>query len=1128
MSSQAITRRLVAIVSVDVAGYSRLMAADELGTLQRLNDYREFVRQLVRSHGGRVVDNPGDNALLEFPTASSAVECAMQIQAEVELQNRELAPDRRMEFRIGIHLGEVMAEGERIYGDGVNIAARLEAMADVGGICVSKAVRDQVVSRIEADLEDLGEKELKNIRDPIRVFRVGSHAKKVLVSVAVAGFADLLEQDAVGALSSLKAHRIAADPLVLSHGGRVLETYQHRVLYEFPDAGEAMRCAAEAQALMAGRNSTVPPERRMQFKIGIHLANIPEAHEGVEAIQEAAEPGKVVMSDAVYREIKSEVEGNFVKSGATSHGHPLWTIAPEIDTSARPTLRGGPGSLLVLPFERLGNDPDQDYLVDGITDDLISAISEYGEVRVVPRSSAFAYRDSALSERDIARQLDAVYILRGSVRATPSRVRVTVELVEAESGEALWSERFDRDYEDVLDLQDEIAYSITTTLVPAVRQSELSRSLSQPGNVEHWSLVQRAKWHYYQATRDDFDKAVGLYEKSIEMDPTNGEPYSWLCLVLITRIWHGWSPDIPGDFHRIKRLAAEGIRLDAGDWRAHHALAVYYMFQTKDFDRALAEARHGERFEPMTLGAVYLRMGEHELAIELAARDLQINPNRPDRYHVTTNLAQSHYMLGKYEAARAWAERSLELNPRYIQAVGYLAASLAQLGRLDEARTHMDRFLEHFSGMTAAKYKTRFNFKNEADVDHYMEGLIKAGMPAGNTSPSQRAVWIAVLPFENIGNDPEQEYFADGITEDVINGLSAYHSLRVIARSSSFQFRGSELSPPEIAERLDVQYLLEGSVRVAENRARVTAQLIESPDSHHIWADRYEADLDDIFEAQDRITSSIVGAIDPAIRVEHATRSPTKNLEAWDHVQRGWYEIAKTKRDSYELGLSHFRQAIGLDPQYAEAYARAGNAIAIAVWLRWSDNPDNDLEIAEGYAKRAIELDERDATGHQAMSMVAYAQGRMVQTVREADRAIQLNPSNAAAHMLAAVGRIHGGDPDAGIPFAERAMELSPKDPSFTWFQGSRAIGHLLAGNYDEAVSDAKAAIATRYGYLFGRVMLIVALVQLGRIDEAQAEMRTLLEIDPEFSAGYLARYTFSDEQREMFEVSLHEAGLGR
>ena len=1124
----------MAIVSADVVGYSRLMTTDEVETVRTLTAYRGVMTDIVEKHRGRVVDSPGDNALLDFPSATDAVECAIEIQAAIVQRNADVDPDRRMEYRIGIHLGEVMIEGDRIYGDGVNIAARLEAMADVGGICVSQAIRDQVATKIDVGFTDLGEQTLKNIREPVHTFRIetGAHHKKAILSGTVSDLASMMAQDKEGTLSALKAHRIATDPLVLSHGGRVAHASDTRLLYEFASPLEAVQCAGEVQAVMAQRNLMAPEGRRMQYQLGIHLGDLHTGDaERASQIQERSDPGGICLSEPIYVQVRDKLPVEFAEAGGLDDNLRLWKLAPPAPNPTKEPDLGGPGTLVVLPFERIGNDPDQDYLVDGITEDVTTALSEYGEYRVVPRSSAFAFRDSDLSDRDIARRLDATYVLKGSVRASESQVRISAELLDAESGHLVWSERFDREYDDVFDLQDDIAHRITSNLAPAVRRREVQRSLNRTGSIESWDLMQRGKWHYYKTTEDNFNQAVDLYRQSIDRDPLNSQAYGWLCLVLFTRIWHGWSNDVAGDFDSIHEHAADGVRLDAGNWRAHDALAVYYMFQTRDFERAIWEAEHGERFEPGVLGAAYLRAGEHERSIELSMLDLQLNPHRPDRYHWTTNLAQSHYMMGNYSASLAWADRSLELNDRYIQAVGFKAASLAQLGRAEEARVAIEEFLEHFPGMTAARYRTRFNFKNESDVDHYMEGLIKAGMPAElppeATAADPRAAWIAVLPFENLSGDPEQEYFADGITEDLITGLSAYRSLRVIARTSSFRYRATELTIPEIAEELGVRFVLEGSVRRAGDRIRVAAQLIKAPDRHHVWADKYDFDLVDVFDVQDQIADSIVAAIDPAIRDaerEHSASARPENLQAWDHVQRGWFEHFRYKKDANRRARGHFRAALELDSLYAQARAGLSWTYSLDVWLFWSDNAEADLQAAYAEAKQAVTLDDRDAVCHEALSLVSYVMRRMEAVVQAADRAVHLNPSRAPAHMMAGAGRIHGGDPKAGIPMVTRALELSPHDPLGNWFYGARAVGHFLLGNYDDAISDSEEAIKIRYGYLFGRVMRTASLVKRGRVEDAREEMQTILEIDPEFTSARLARY--ADTVRNSLIDALKAAGL--
>jgi class 3 adenylate cyclase len=343
--AETITRRLAAIVSADVAGYSRLMALDEVGTVRRLTEYREVISKLAKEYGGRVVDNPGDNALLEFPSATSAVECAIAIQDEI--RKRNAAAEQPMELRIGAHVGEVMVEGNRIYGDGVNLAARLEAIAPVGGICVSKAIRDQIASKVAARFDDMGLHDLKNIPEPVHVFRVGKQERHVVVAAAVAGLDNLLG-DVEGALSTLKAHRTATNPIVLSHGGRVTEATQDRIIYEFPSALEAVRCGSEVQALMAGRNATVPPERRMQYQLGIHDGDDSDAVSTSIRIQETSEPGGMSLSETIYERVVSETPLQLVPAGRLDGGLNVWKVdAPTADHAEE--AQTGPGVLLVLP-----------------------------------------------------------------------------------------------------------------------------------------------------------------------------------------------------------------------------------------------------------------------------------------------------------------------------------------------------------------------------------------------------------------------------------------------------------------------------------------------------------------------------------------------------------------------------------------------------------------------------------------------------------------------------------------------------------------------------------------------------------------------------------------------------------
>lgn len=737
-------RKLVAIVSADVAGYSRLMSLDGVGTVQTLTDYRDELGSLVEKYRGRVVDTPGDNALVEFPSATAAVECAIEFQDVIAKRNVDIPTERRMEFRIGIHLGEVMFADDRIYGEGVNVAARLEAMAPVGGICVSKTVRDQVASNIDATFIDLGEQSLKNIPQPVQAYRLDrggeGTAERAVVSGGVEGFSQLIADDEEGTLAALKAHRTALDPLVNSHGGRIIGTEKEGILFEFPSVTEAVKCSAEVQALMAQRNAMMPAGRRLFLLLGIDLGDVVEVDGRLSGetvtranrLMRISEPGGICLSDTVHQRVVEDLDVDFADAGIQrlNGGEParVWRLSPRSGPETVPSA-AGPGAVVVLPFERLGNDPDQDYLVDGITEDVTTALTSYGEFRVVPRGSAFAYRNQLKTDREIARELDATYVIRGSVRASTNRVRVSVELIDAETDHVMSAERFDRELEDVLDLQDEIARTITLKLAPHLSRGELDRSMAEgPGSLESWDLFQRGRWHYYRTTPEDYEKSIEMLQEAIDSDPGNAVAMAFLSFALRIRAWRGWSSDVARDYQRATEIGERAVRVDPTSWRAHSSLAMCYAF-TGQHDRGLREAELAMPWYPAAVGIASWLAGDLERGIEYITLAVQRSPGDPDSDHWKVGLAFMHYMSGNYPGALTWAEQALVGLPDYLQLIGVTAATLAELGRSEEARRYMNEFLEQLPGTTAATYRTGFRFRNQAHVDNYIKGLVKAGLP---------------------------------------------------------------------------------------------------------------------------------------------------------------------------------------------------------------------------------------------------------------------------------------------------------------------------------------------------------------------------------------------------------------
>jgi TolB-like protein/class 3 adenylate cyclase len=409
----AVERKLVAILSADVVGYARLMAADEVATLRMLTAYREEVAVLIRQHRGRVVDSPGDNLLAEFPSALEATRCAVAIERVVEARNTEFPEDRRMRFRIGVHLGDVMVEGERIYGDGVNIAARIEGMADAAGICISGTVHEQVRGKLEIGFDDLGQRPVKNRPDPVRVYRVR--------------LGDGLARPA----GRTRAPRERAGPLRTA----------------------LVATGAALLLLAAGIWATWPRPLGLLLDL----------------------------------------------SGLSG-------------PSVNPPLPDKP-SIAVLPFTNMSGDPEQDYFSDGITEELTNDLAQIPELFVIARNSAFAYKGRAVNVEEVGRELGVRYVAEGSVRRSLDRVRVTVQLIDATTGFHLWSEQYDRELADIFAVQSEISQELVGALSSEIHQATLDRMVGRSTrDLVAYDFHLRATSHYRRFTREGNLEARRLLE----------------------------------------------------------------------------------------------------------------------------------------------------------------------------------------------------------------------------------------------------------------------------------------------------------------------------------------------------------------------------------------------------------------------------------------------------------------------------------------------------------------------------------------------------------------------------------------------------------------------------------------
>jgi adenylate cyclase len=582
-------RRLAAIACADVAGYSRMMGADEAGTHAAFKAHRSAIFPIILNHGGRVVKNTGDGFLLEFPSIVGAIESAIAMQEMMAERNQHLPADRTMQFRLGVHMGDVLADEDEVFGDDVNIAVRLEAIAAPGGVAVSAKAYNEASRHLTASFVAAGSYRLKNIEETIDVW-----------------------------------------------------TWQ------------------------PGGSSTRDPG-----------------------------PSNKPILPAQYR---TAIVG-------------------------------------VLPFTNLSDRADE-YFSDGLTEDLIHALSLQSFYRVLSRSSTFSFKGTDLSTRLIAREIDATYLIRGSVRRAGTKIRVTADLIAPENGEQLWTGRYDRDIGDLFAMQDEITTSLSAAIAPEIYRAEAStpaRSLST--DLTAWDRFLRGLSHYYRQTKADFETSISLFREAIALDPALSIARAYLATIQVQGVQYGWIRSTRQLWAEAMELAESSVRLDPRSSFAFSILSYLHAMQGQ-YEAALGAANKAVELNPYDMGArgvlgiCHLVIGEHRQAIELFSMAVQ-RGNTDPRYQWAALNAFSHYLLGQYDASLSWAREALYLNPNHLQVLAVRAAALAQSGRTDEAAKAREVLLDKFPGFTVERHLRNLHWKSAADTAHYREGLLKAGVPFG-------------------------------------------------------------------------------------------------------------------------------------------------------------------------------------------------------------------------------------------------------------------------------------------------------------------------------------------------------------------------------------------------------------
>ena len=627
MTTQSFKRKLTAILSADVKGYSRLMGEDEDATVHTLKAYRELIGNLIHKYHGRVVDSPGDNILSEFVSVVDALRSAVAIQEELKAENTELPENRRMEFRIGINLGDVIEDEGRIYGDGVNIAARIEGLSQSGGICISRTAYDHVKNKLTLGYEYIGEHAVKNIADPVKVYRV------------------LMEPEAAGKVIGEKRAR--------------------------------------------------PRRRQWLVRASVILVL-----------------GFVVVAiwNFYLRSALFPEKGSSVKKASISE-----TEKP---------------SIAVLPFKNLSGNPEQEYFSDGITNDIITDLSKFSELSVIASNTVFTYKDKAVKVKDVRRDLGVRYVLEGSVQKVVDKVRINAQLIDASTNHHLWAERYDRDLIDLFKLQDELVQTIVTKMAIRIDETERARTMRKDtDNLQAYDYLLRGWEYFYQNTREGNKDARLMFQRAIEIDSRYSSAYAALAWSYLNDFYYGWTMFPDKSLQRTHDLAKKALSMEESNALAHSALGSIYL-RRKQYDLAMSELERAIELNPndthsqRQLGSVMLYSGRMNEAIYWLESALRLNPNLSLGAFML--LGQAYYLSGRYEDAITILKKGLAKNPDYMGHHLMLAAAYAQAGYTEEAKRSAAKVLRLDPFFELDSYGTVF--RNSKDRSQIVQGLRKAGL----------------------------------------------------------------------------------------------------------------------------------------------------------------------------------------------------------------------------------------------------------------------------------------------------------------------------------------------------------------------------------------------------------------
>ncbi len=1007
-------RRLSAIFAADMVGYSRLMEADEVGTLERQKTHRaELIDPNFEEFHGRIVKEMGDGILVEFPSIVEAVQCAVIIQREMSVRETDVANDRRIQYRIGINLGDIIIEEDDIFGDGVNVAARLEQIAEPGGICISGTAYDHLKSKVEVGYESLGDVQVKNIKQAVRAYRV------------------LTDPDQVGETIGDKRIKLA-------------------ITRQF-----AAIAAVLLVAIIGGS--------------GWWWSQQPDF--------EPVKPAQMAL------ELPKEP------------------------------------SIAVLPFDYLGADKsNNEYLADGLSENITAYLAQLPNMLVIARNSSFTFKGKAVDVREVSKKFGVRYILEGSIQKTGDKLRITAQLIDAVAGKHLWAETYDRGIDEFFTVQDEITLAIIRNIYAETVVGDLSTRIN-PTNLAAFIEYQKGFASIKKFTPSDMKQAQQHFETAIDLEPNYPDAIAGLGFVHLMGMRLGFSNEPSKSFKLAIKYLEDALKIQSTHPSATISLSIVRLLEKRGNEayKLLSQALENSPNDAEVVGSaafVLRNLGKTKEALPLYKRVRRLQPVQP--WWLVYDEYAAYLDAGEYQKAlkltdnlrRVISDRNAPDVTKYgvnmMSSVAYWYT-----GNKEEAKRLVDEALEQWPQLSMVDVK-QFNlpYIDQSIPERKYAVWRELGIPENPPLKLPDKPSIAVLPFTtNMSNNKEQEYFVDGMTEDLITDLSQISGLFVIARNSTFSYKGRDVKVQKVGRELGVRYVVEGSVRRTGGKIRINVQLIDAKTAGHLWAERFDRDFDDIFALQDEVVENIVLALQVRLTTNEKRgllAQLTNSTKAYDLFLQGRREFVRRSKEGNSNALALFEKATIIDPQFALGFSYSAWAHTRNFIDGWSSNSASSLEQARKLSDKAVALNDALPLSHFVSGLVSLYRKDHEKALAAMANAIALDTNYSDAYAVTTRILNLAGRPETGLRPMETAMRLNPQKPqAYLYILGTAYFG---LRRYEDAANIFNKALARNPTAQRPRMWLVATLSILNQIEDAEWEASEILSLNPDFSISQIGR----------------------